>query len=42
MATGEKDGNRETALEEAIEKGQTLPKLRHVVALILQSLEGPE
>ena len=47
MATGKKDGNRETELEAAIEAirveawktGQTLPKLRHTVAPILQQLK---
>jgi hypothetical protein len=47
MATGKKDGDREAELKEAIEAirvetwktGQTLPKLRHAVALILQSLK---
>jgi DNA-binding FadR family transcriptional regulator len=44
MATGKKDGDRATELEAAIEKirkeiwkpGQTLPKLRRAIALILQ------
>jgi hypothetical protein len=43
MATGKKDGDRETELEAAIEvirkatwkPRQTLPKLRHEIALIL-------
>jgi len=48
MATGKKDGGREAELEAAIEKirletwkaGQTLPKLRHAIALILQELKA--
>lgn len=44
VATGKKDGRREAELEAAIERirhetwktGQTLPKLRRVIALILQ------
>jgi hypothetical protein len=47
IATGKKDGDREAELEAAIEKikaetwktGQTLPKLRHAIALILQELK---
>jgi hypothetical protein len=47
MATGKKDGDREAELEAAIEAirvetwkpGQTLPKLRHAIALILQELK---
>jgi hypothetical protein len=47
MATG-KDGSREAELEAAIEQirvevwrpGQTLPKLRDAIALILQELKG--
>ena len=48
MATGgKKDGDREAELEETIEKirlevwkpGQTLAKLRHAIALILQDLK---
>ena len=47
MATGKKDGDRVAELEAAIEKirqetwktGQTLPKLRHAIALILQGLK---
>ena len=49
MATGKKDGDREAELEAAIEAirkevwkpGQTLPKLRHAIALILQELKNP-
>jgi hypothetical protein len=47
MATGKQDGDRQAELEAAIEAirvetwktGQTLPKLRHEIALILQSLK---
>jgi uncharacterized coiled-coil protein SlyX len=47
MATGKKGGDREAELEAAIEAiraevwrpGQTLAKLRHQVALILQQLK---
>jgi len=47
MATGKKDGGREAELEAAIERirhetwkaGQTLPKLRRLIALILQELK---
>ena len=47
MATGKKDGDREAELEAAIEAirvetwkaGQTLPKLRRAIALILQGLK---
>jgi len=47
MATGKKGGDREADLEAAIEKirqeswraGQTLPKLRYAIALILQDLK---
>jgi hypothetical protein len=49
MATGKKQGTREAELEAAIEAirvevwkpGQTLPKLRRAVALILQDLKAP-
>jgi hypothetical protein len=47
IATGKKDGERVAELEAAIEAirvetwktGQTLPKLRHAIALILQDLK---
>jgi hypothetical protein len=47
MATTGKDGDREAELEAGIEKirdkvwkpGQTLPKLRRAIALILQEVE---
>jgi hypothetical protein len=43
MATGKKDGDREAAIEkikaEVWKTGQTLPKLRHAIALILQELK---
>jgi hypothetical protein len=50
MATGKKDGDRVAKLKAAIEKiqqetwktSQTLPKLRHSIALILQELKKGE
>ena len=47
MATGKQDGDRQAELEAALEEipkeawkpGQTLPKLRHAIALILQNLK---
>jgi hypothetical protein len=47
MATGKKDGDRDAELEAAIEAirkevwktGETLPKLRHAIALILDDLK---
>ena len=47
MATGKKEGNHEAELEAALEAirhetwraGQTLPKLRRAIALILQGLK---
>ncbi len=50
MATGKKDGDREAELEAAIEAirvetwkpGQTLAKLRHEIAWIIQQLKHRE
>jgi hypothetical protein len=43
IATGKKDGERVAELEairvETWKTGQTLPKLRHAIALILQDLK---